>query len=106
MAKKQPLIRIVYWPKDDKLGRRHTSWLRWDTATKPPEDFGKIERVEVEVWEPAKKTKKKSAKGRKKALNAAFKMLEHNMSQYGDPIGKCATGECGHDDSSWCERKP
>ena len=24
---------------------------------------------------------------------------------YGEPIGKCATGECGHDDSSWCDRR-
>ena len=21
------------------------------------------------------------------------------------PVGKCATGECGHDDGSWCETK-
>jgi peptide chain release factor 1 len=25
--------------------------------------------------------------------------------EYGKPIGRCATGECGHDDSSWCERE-
>ncbi len=25
--------------------------------------------------------------------------------EYGPAIGRCATGECGHDDSSWCERE-
>ena len=24
----------------------------------------------------------------------------------GPLIGKCASGQCGHDDSSWCERGP
>jgi hypothetical protein len=52
------LIRIVYWPKDDPQGRRHTSWLRWDTITPPPKDFGKIERIHVVDNWPRHSTKK------------------------------------------------
>ena len=38
----EPDYAIVYIPKDDPKGRRHTSWIKWATSTKPPEDFGKI----------------------------------------------------------------
>ena len=124
MAK--PLIRIVYWPKDDKQGRRHTSFLRWDTITPPPKDFGRIESVsvvdekkkaeeftlvkpskaDIAIIKKALKKHKKAVKPRKESMSAAEqRMLDHCHSQYGEPIGKCATGECGHDDSSWCERK-
>ena len=51
------LIRIVYRPKDDPEGRRHTSWLRWNTAGKPPKDFGTIESVSVVDVAAMKKVK-------------------------------------------------
>lgn len=38
------LYSITYWPRnsDGMTPRRHTSWLRWASAGKPPEDFGPL----------------------------------------------------------------
>ena len=40
-----------------------------------------------------------------KELSRLLKQLEPKPVKYGRPIGRCATGKCGHDDPSWCERK-
>ena len=44
-ADNRPMLRIIYRPKDDPQARRHTSWVRWETAGEPPRDFGIVESI-------------------------------------------------------------
>lgn len=45
----KPTHRVIYRPKDDPQRRRHTSWIRWVAAGKPPKDFGEIEKITAVV---------------------------------------------------------
>lgn len=42
---------------------------------------------------------------RNKAAALRSESSQQNKKSYSKSIGQCATGKCGHDDSSWCERE-
>jgi chorismate mutase len=82
---------------------RKRAEIRRQIATRKSVAEGKPDRI-ADLLEEAAGEIEGLRKAMAERLEREF--VKGQKAMYGKPIGKCATGECGHDDSSWCEREP